>query len=185
RDRAQAGRGAAGVAHEGGGAGRARRLGGPAPAPHRQAGGGGNARPRPASGRGGPAAGGEAPGLDPRAPGGGRAVNERCTPGTGGGMGPVGRSRGVLVSRMKVGKFEILTELGKGSMGTVYKARDPVLDRLVALKTVAPGLLEDRIAVERFQREAKAAARLQHASIVTIFDSAEADGTVYIAMELL
>src|SRR5262249_4741838 len=104
---------------------------------------------------------------------------------TAGGMGPVGRSRGVLVSRMKVGKFEILTELGKGSMGTVYKARDPVLDRLVALKTVAPGLLADHIAVERFQREARAAARLQHPSIVTIFDSAEADGTVYIAMELL
>src|SRR5262245_11277494 len=104
---------------------------------------------------------------------------------TAGGMGPVGRSRGLLLSRMNVGKFEILTELGKGSMGTVYKARDPVLDRLVALKTVAPGLLADHVAVERFQREARAAARLQHPSIVTIFDSAVADGTVYIAMELL
>jgi WD40 repeat protein/tRNA A-37 threonylcarbamoyl transferase component Bud32 len=86
---------------------------------------------------------------------------------------------------MKIGKFEILAELGNGSMGAVYEARDPVLDRRVALKTVAPGLLSQRDAVERFQREARAAARLQHPNVVTIFELGETGETVFIAMELL
>jgi WD40 repeat protein len=70
-------------------------------------------------------------------------------------------------------------------MGTVYRARDPILDRLVALKTVAPALLSNADARARFQREARAAARLQHPSIVTIYDLGEVEGTLYIAMELL
>jgi len=85
-----------------------------------------------------------------------------------------------------LGKFELLSELGKGAMGTVYRARDPVLDRLVALKTVAPALLAQADSRERFQREARAAARLTHLNIVTIYELGEAeDGTLYIAMELL
>jgi WD40 repeat protein len=70
-------------------------------------------------------------------------------------------------------------------MGSVYEARDPVLDRRVALKTISDKLLSSPEIRSRFQREAKAAARLQHANIVTIFEQGEVDGTLYIAMELL
>lgn len=84
-----------------------------------------------------------------------------------------------------LGKFEIIEELGKGAMGTVYRARDPGLDRLVALKTVSPGLLNEGDALARFQREARAAAKLQHPNIVTIHELGEDGGTHYIAMELL
>jgi serine/threonine-protein kinase len=70
-------------------------------------------------------------------------------------------------------------------MGTVYRARDPILDRMVALKTVSPGLLSKGETMQRFQREARAAARLQHRNIVTIYELGECDGTLYIAMELL
>ncbi len=70
-------------------------------------------------------------------------------------------------------------------MGTVYKARDPVLERLVALKTVHPGLLSKGDTLARFQREARAAAKLQHPNIVTIYELGEAGETLFIAMELL
>jgi eukaryotic-like serine/threonine-protein kinase len=70
-------------------------------------------------------------------------------------------------------------------MGTVYRARDPVLDRMVALKTVAEGMLAQGDALPRFQREAQAAARLQHPSIVTIYELGQVQGVFYIAMELL
>jgi eukaryotic-like serine/threonine-protein kinase len=84
-----------------------------------------------------------------------------------------------------LGKFELLAELGKGAMGTVYRARDPVLGRQVALKTVAPALLSQPESRARFQREAKAAAKLQHPNIVTIYELGEDGGTLFIAMELL
>lgn len=86
---------------------------------------------------------------------------------------------------MKIGKFEVVGELGRGAMGTVYTARDPVLDRLVALKTVKPGILERADTLLRFRREAQAAARLQHPNVVTIYELGEEQGTLYIAMELL
>jgi WD40 repeat protein len=70
-------------------------------------------------------------------------------------------------------------------MGTVYRARDPILERDVALKTVAPELLSQADTQGRFQREARAAARLQHPNIVTIYELGETDGTLFIAMELL
>jgi eukaryotic-like serine/threonine-protein kinase len=85
----------------------------------------------------------------------------------------------------KIGKFEILAALGRGAMGTVYRARDPVLDRPVALKTVAPELLSNVDALARFQREARAAARLQHPNIVTIYELGNVEGALFIAMELL
>ena len=78
----------------------------------------------------------------------------------------------------RVGRYEILETLGKGAMGVVYKARDPLLDRIVAVKTlVSPrdgGKRTRRAYLERFEREAKAAAKMQHPSIVTIHDTWQA-----------
>jgi serine/threonine protein kinase len=86
---------------------------------------------------------------------------------------------------LRFGKFEILADLGQGAMGNVYRAHDPILDRPVALKTVSPALLTGKDTLARFQREARAAARLQHPNIVTIFELGEVEGTHYIAMELV
>jgi serine/threonine protein kinase len=86
---------------------------------------------------------------------------------------------------LKFGKYEDLAELGQGAMGKVYRARDPILDREVALKTVPPGLLTGKDTLARFRREARAAARLQHPNIVTIYELGEVEGTHYIAMELV
>jgi hypothetical protein len=86
---------------------------------------------------------------------------------------------------LRFGKFENLAELGQGAMGRVYRAHDPVLDRPVALKTVSPALLTSKDTLARFQREARAAARLQHPNIVTIFELGEVERTHYIAMELV
>jgi serine/threonine protein kinase/WD40 repeat protein len=84
-----------------------------------------------------------------------------------------------------IGKFEILDRLGQGGMGTVYRARDPGLDRLVALKTIVREAIDSEEAKERFFREARAAARLQHPNIVTVYEAGDCEGTLYIAMELL
>ena len=84
-----------------------------------------------------------------------------------------------------IGKFEVLERLGQGGMGTVYRARDPILDRPVALKTISPELAANPEFLGRFQREARAAARLTHPNIVTVYELGEVSGTHYIAMELL
>ena len=65
----------------------------------------------------------------------------------------------------KIGKFEILSELGQGGMGVVYKARDPLLGRLVALKTITPELVSDPEILKRFYLEAQSAGALQHRNI--------------------
>jgi serine/threonine protein kinase/WD40 repeat protein len=85
----------------------------------------------------------------------------------------------------RIGKYEILAELGRGGMGTVYKARDPVLDRVVALKTMLGDVLAEPGMRERFLREARSAARLQHPNIVTVFEFGEVEGIPFIAMEFL
>jgi serine/threonine protein kinase len=76
--------------------------------------------------------------------------------------------------RKTIGRYEIIKTLGRGAMGVVYKARDPLLDRIVAVKTiVSPQGVGKRVRsayLERFEREAKAAAKMQHPAIVTIFD---------------
>jgi serine/threonine-protein kinase len=84
-----------------------------------------------------------------------------------------------------LGKYEIVQELGTGSMGIIYRARDTILDRDVALKTIARAGSLDPELKERFYREARSCARLQHPNIVTVYDLGEQDGTAYIAMELL
>jgi hypothetical protein len=80
-------------------------------------------------------------------------------------------------------QLEILECLGRGGMGVVYKARQPRLDRLVALKVLAPEREKDPQFAERFAREAKALARLNHPNIVTVHDFGEADGLFYLMME--
>ncbi len=83
----------------------------------------------------------------------------------------------------KIGKYEIVSELGQGGMGVVYKARDPFIGRLVAIKTITPDLVSEPEVLKRFYREAQAAGTLQHPNIVTIHDMGEADGCPYIVME--
>ena len=96
-----------------------------------------------------------------------------------------GAAGGGMSAPRTFGRFEIEAELGHGAMGKVYRARDPNLDRNLALKTVSPALLAGKEALKRFEREAKAAARLQHPNIVTIYEIGEVQGTRYIAMELV
>ncbi|MBU2640737.1 MAG: serine/threonine-protein kinase [Thiobacillus sp.] len=88
---------------------------------------------------------------------------------------------------MTIGRYEILDEIGQGAMGTVYRARDPMIERVVAIKTVSISLLqqEGAGAEARFLREAQSAGRLSHPNIVTIYDVSEANGLAYIAMEYL
>jgi serine/threonine protein kinase len=84
-----------------------------------------------------------------------------------------------------LGKYRILEEIGRGGMGVVYKAHDTVLDRPVAIKVLAPHLTWDQEFVKRFLHEARAAARLKHPNIVTIYDVGRAQGHHFIAMEYL
>ncbi len=87
----------------------------------------------------------------------------------------------------RLGRYEILGELGRGAMGVVYRARDPIIDRVVALKTIDLALTGAALASfeERFFQEARSAGRLNHPNIVTIYDAGKADGVAYIAMEFL
>jgi eukaryotic-like serine/threonine-protein kinase len=84
-----------------------------------------------------------------------------------------------------IGRYEVTERVGRGGMGVLYRGRDPVLDREVAIKVMAGDFTSDDAARSRFFREARAAARLQHRNIVTIFEFAEDHGTPYIAMEFL
>lgn len=88
---------------------------------------------------------------------------------------------------MKIGRYEILDEIGQGAMGTVYRALDPLIEREVAIKTVVIAQLrsEGPDAEARFLREAQSAGRLSHPNIVTIYDVGETDSLAYIAMEYL
>ncbi len=80
-------------------------------------------------------------------------------------------------------QLEILEYLGRGGMGAVYKARQPRLDRLVALKILAPERQDDPQFAERFEREARALARLSHPNIVGVYDFGEVDGRFFLLME--
>jgi uncharacterized protein YbaR (Trm112 family) len=85
----------------------------------------------------------------------------------------------------RLGKYEVIGELGHGAMGVVYRARDPIINRLVALKTITAAGSDYQNLLERFYREAQSAGGLQHPNIVTIFDMGDEAGVPYIAMELI
>ncbi len=82
-------------------------------------------------------------------------------------------------------QFEILGFIGKGGMGAVYKARQPALDRLVALKVLPPAVANDPGFAERFNREARALARLSHPNIVVVYDFGTAGALNYLVMEFV
>ena len=87
----------------------------------------------------------------------------------------------------KLGRYEIVSELGKGAMGTVYKAVDPLLERTVAIKTINIAADDPEMAEyeARFYQEAKAVGGLNHRNIVTVYDVAKSGNLPYLAMELL
>ena len=88
---------------------------------------------------------------------------------------------------VRIGKFTIIRRLGRGGMGAVYEGHDPALDRSVAIKTLTADVIADKDSRSRFEREAKAAAKLQHPNIVTIYELGNFGGIEkpYIVMEYL
>src|SRR5262245_14980490 len=95
-------------------------------------------------------------------------------PGSTGGGAPV-----------RIGRYQIVRPIGKGAMGVVYLAHDPLLERDVALKVMAAQMADEADLSHRFAREAKAVARMTHPNVVTVFDLGEHEGAPYISMELL
>jgi eukaryotic-like serine/threonine-protein kinase len=90
-----------------------------------------------------------------------------------------------LPSGTKLGPYEIVSPLGAGGMGEVYRARDTRLDRTVAIKVLPQQLADTLEARQRFEREARAISALNHPHICTLFDVGSQDGTEYIVMEYL
>jgi serine/threonine protein kinase len=95
----------------------------------------------------------------------------------------------MVTATTKAGRYEILGELGRGGMGVVYRAKDPMIGRIVAVKTIrlseeGTGMSHAQL-VELFQTEARAAGLLTHPNIVVIYDVGESDGVYYITMELV
>src|ERR1700680_2235862 len=94
-----------------------------------------------------------------------------------------------MTAILKAGRYEITGELGRGAMGVVYKATDPVIGRTVAVKTIrlsaeGTGLSRPEL-LTRFQTEARAAGLLTHPNIVVVFDAGEEAGLYYITMALV
>lgn len=106
------------------------------------------------------------------------AAGSSAASGPGGGVA-------TLSAGSQLGDFEILGEVGRGGMGVVYRARQRSLDREVALKVLPGYARHGRLAVQRFQAEAQAAARLHHTNIVAVYARGEHDGVYYYAMELV
>jgi hypothetical protein len=92
---------------------------------------------------------------------------------------------GSLAAGTRLGRYVILEPLGSGGMGVVYRARDEKLERVVAIKMLAPGVLSGEEARRHFRREALALAKLNHPRIAAVYDVGEQDGADYIVMELV
>jgi serine/threonine-protein kinase len=93
-----------------------------------------------------------------------------------------------MTTPQKIGRYEILEELGRGAMGAVYRAKDPAMDRVVALKTIIATALASEQGPEfreRFFREARAAGNLAHPGIVPVFDMGEHEGSPFLVMEFV
>src|SRR5215207_4797448 len=95
-----------------------------------------------------------------------------------------------MIKRMEqIGRYKILDEIGRGAMGVVYRAQDPAIGRVVAIKTIRLNELADPSEPvklrDRLLREAQSAGILSHPGIVTIFDVSEEGGVAYIAMECI
>src|ERR1700719_1078832 len=93
-----------------------------------------------------------------------------------------------MSSPKTIGRYEILEELGHGAMGTVYRAKDPAMDRVVAVKTIISLVLandQKKDFRERFYREARAAGALAHPGIVPVFDVGEHEGLPFLVMEFI
>src|SRR5262245_35373491 len=90
-----------------------------------------------------------------------------------------------LPAKSRLGPYEILSPLGAGGMGEVYRARDERLGREVAVKVLPPSVSSDPERVKRFEKEARSASALNHPNIVTVHDLGTTDGTSWIAMELV
>jgi tetratricopeptide (TPR) repeat protein len=84
-----------------------------------------------------------------------------------------------------IGKYRLVGRIGQGAMGEVFKAHDPSLNRMVAVKTISSSLGTESELRRRFLREAQSAARLNHPNIITVYDFGEEHGRIYMAMELL
>jgi serine/threonine-protein kinase len=89
------------------------------------------------------------------------------------------------IAPRRFGRYEILGKLGEGAMGVVHKARDPSMGRVVALKMLSAELGHDDELIQRFKREAEAIGGLNHPHIVTVYDRGEAEGHLFMVMELL
>ena len=84
-----------------------------------------------------------------------------------------------------IGRYELIEKLGQGGMGAVYRARDTLLERIVAVKVISTSIDQNDELRERFFREARAAGQLSHKNIITIHDLGEHEGQPYLAMEYL
>jgi outer membrane protein assembly factor BamB/predicted Ser/Thr protein kinase len=85
----------------------------------------------------------------------------------------------------KIGRYEIVKELGQGGMGQVYQAYDTELDRMVAIKVLLAGMFATAADTERFLREARAMAKLQHSNIVPVYDIGNVEGHLFFAMDFI
>src|SRR5262249_53548273 len=88
-------------------------------------------------------------------------------------------------SSLILDQYVLVDLLGQGGMGSVYKARQTRMDRFVAVKLIRHTALDSPIDLERFQREARAAARLSHPNVVTVFDTNAVEGTHFLVMEYI